>query len=166
MISRVLVPSWFYCFCNNCCIEELPSVSPESGWNPPLRQMGSTEEKSVMGKRGRQKETAINKQASVSTGLCSCFCLLVFLLVPEGAGAHRAGAGRGLTQERTKPKSRIQNGFRLLWVSAPWFCVIICAHVWLTNSRAGPQKRTLIWSFLLIRTRMLFQAQYLSYLQR
>lgn len=35
MISRVLMPSRFYCFCNNCCIEELPSVSPGPGWIPP-----------------------------------------------------------------------------------------------------------------------------------
>lgn len=111
---------------------------------PPLQQMGSTEEKKCDGvrqkKRGRQKETVINKQPSVSAGLWSCFC--VFLLVPEGAGAHRAGAGRGFTPGENKTKKvevRIASGRD--GCQASRFCVIICAQVWLTNSRAGPEKR-------------------------
>lgn len=77
-------------------------------------------------KRGRQKETVINKQPSVSTGLWSCFCLCVLLLVPEGAGAHKAGAGRGLTEERTKPKCRIQAALVVMGVSIMVLCDHLC----------------------------------------
>lgn len=54
----------------------------------------------VRKKERRQKETVINKPASVATGLWSCFCLCLFLLVPEGAGADKAAAGRGRKQKQ------------------------------------------------------------------
>lgn len=86
-------------FAITAVLRSLPSVSPEPGWIPPPADGFSTRQrKSVTElekKEGRQKETVINKPASVATGLWSCFCLCIFLLVPEGAGADKAAAGRG-----------------------------------------------------------------------
>lgn len=90
--------------------------------------MGSTEKKCDRvrkKKRGMQKETVINKQLSVSTGLWYRFCLCVFLLVPEGAGVHKAGVGRGLTEKRTKPKCRIQIALVAMGVGI----MVLCDHL-------------------------------------